>query len=137
MTIHATLRYDDADKAIAFLTGALGLVEHDVYRDDAGRVSHGELSHEGDVLMVGPRADPPGPFDTGRAVLYLAVDDVDAHHARAVAAGAAVVMELVDQPYGSREYAVTDPEGNVWSVGTYRPKVVAPADVLVPAEAES
>ena len=32
-------------------------------------------------------------------------------------------MELVDQPYGSREYAVTDPEGNVWSVGTYRPAV--------------
>lgn len=35
--------------------------------------------------------------------------------------GAPVVMELTDQPYGSREYAVTDPEGNVWSVGTYRP----------------
>jgi uncharacterized glyoxalase superfamily protein PhnB len=123
MTIHATLRYDDADGAIAFLTGALGLVEQHVYRDDAGRVTHGGLSHEGDLVMIGTRTDPAGPFDTGRASLYLAVDDVDAHHEKAVAAGATVIMELVDQPYGSREYAVSDPEGNVWSVGTYRPAV--------------
>jgi uncharacterized glyoxalase superfamily protein PhnB len=121
MTIHATLRYDDADTAIAFLTAALGLTSQDTHRDTAGRVSHATLAHEGDVVMVGSRSDPPGAFDTGRAVLYLATDDVDAHHARAVAAGAPVVMELTDQPYGSREYAVTDPEGNVWSVGTYRP----------------
>jgi uncharacterized glyoxalase superfamily protein PhnB len=33
------------------------------------------------------------------------------------------VQELVDQPYGSREYAVRDPEGNIWSVGSYRPQV--------------
>lgn len=123
MTIHATLRYDDADRAIAFLTGALGLVEQDIHRDDAGRVAHGGLSHEGDLVMIGTRSDPPGPFDTGRASIYLAVDDVDAHHATAVASGATVIMDLVDQPYGSREYAVTDPEGNVWSVGTYRPVV--------------
>ena len=30
-------------------------------------------------------------------------------------------MDLVDQPYGSREYAALDPEGNVWAFGTYRP----------------
>ena len=71
-----------------------------------------------------PDGPDPGPWDTGRAVIYLVAGDaaaVDAHHARAVAAGATVVQELVDQPYGSREYAVTDPEGNVWSVGSYRP----------------
>jgi uncharacterized glyoxalase superfamily protein PhnB len=125
MTIHATLRYDDADAAIAFLTSALGLTEQYVARDDAGRVSHAELSHETDILMLGTRADPPGPFDTGRAVIYLAADDVDARHSRAVEAGATVVHGLVDQPYGSREFAVSDPEGNVWSVGTYRPAVKA------------
>jgi uncharacterized glyoxalase superfamily protein PhnB len=128
MTIHPTLRYDDPKAAIAFLTGALGFVEQHVYTADDGSIAHAELSF-GDspdasgVLMIGARRDPPGPFDTGRAVIYLAVEDADAHHARAVAAGAEVVMELVDQPYGSREYAVTDPEGNVWSVGTYRPQV--------------
>ena len=77
------------------------------------------------MVLVGTRSSgPPGPLDTGRAVIYLVAGDpdaVDAHHARAVAAGATVVHDLVDQPYGSREYAVTDPEGNVWSVGSYRP----------------
>jgi uncharacterized glyoxalase superfamily protein PhnB len=51
----------------------------------------------------------------------VAVDDPDAHHARAKAAGAVIMMELTDQDYGSREYAARDPEGNVWCFGTYRP----------------
>jgi uncharacterized glyoxalase superfamily protein PhnB len=39
-----------------------------------------------------------------------------------VAAGAEIVLELTDQPYGSREYAAADPEGNVWTFGTYDPR---------------
>ncbi len=76
--------------------------------------------------MLGTRAGDANPFDTGRAVLYLAVDNVDAHHDRAVAAGAEIIYGLTDQPYGSREYAARDPEGNVWSFGTYRPVIKAP-----------
>lgn len=125
MSIHPTLRYTDPAAAIAFLTGTLGFVEEHVHRAADGTVGHAELSFGGDVVMLGARTDPPDRFDTGRAVIYLAVDDADAHHDRAVAAGAEVVHGLVDQPYGSREYAVADPEGNVWSVGTYRPKVAA------------
>ena len=53
--------------------------------------------------------------------LYIVVGDPDAHYARATAAGAVVVRELVDQPYGSREYSALDPEGNRWSFGTYDP----------------
>lgn len=123
MTIHPTIRYDDAEAALAFLTGTLGLEEQFVARDDDGRVTHAELSHETGVVMIGPRADRPDPFDTGRAVVYLAADDIDARHDRAVEAGATVVHGPLDQPYGSREFAVSDPEGNVWSVGTYRPAV--------------
>ena len=131
MSIHPTLRYSDARTAIAFLTSALGMREGEVSTDGAGTIVHAQLSVGGDVLMLGTRADPPGPFDPaaqarpGRASTYLAVDDPDAAHDRAVAAGAEVVMGLTDQPYGSREFAVVDREGNVWSVGTYRP-VVAP-----------
>ena len=60
--------------------------------------------------------------------LYIVVADPDAHHARAVAAGAEVVRELTDTDYGSREYGVHDPEGNSWSFGTYDPSTegVAP-----------
>jgi uncharacterized glyoxalase superfamily protein PhnB len=126
MSIYPTLRYDDPRAAMAFLTGALGLVEQAVHIADDGSVGHAELSFGDGVVMIGTRTDPPDPFDTGRAVLYLVLDspaDVDAHHARAVAAGARVVMEPVDQPYGSRDHAVADPEGNIWSFGTYRPQV--------------
>jgi uncharacterized glyoxalase superfamily protein PhnB len=38
-----------------------------------------------------------------------------------VAAGATIIQGLIDQDYGSREFAALDPEGNVWCFGTYRP----------------
>jgi uncharacterized glyoxalase superfamily protein PhnB len=126
MSIYVTLRYDDARAAIAYLTATLGFVEQQVYPTDDGSVGHAELSFGDGVIMLGARGGTPDTFDTGRAVVYLALDSaeaVDAHHDRAVAAGAEVVQELVDQPYGSREYAVRDPEGNIWSVGSYRPQV--------------
>lgn len=122
MSIYPTLRYNDAAAAIQFLNSALGLVTQSVH-EEGGAIQHAELSHGDGVVMIGSRGTEPGPFDTGRAVLYLVVDDVDAHHERAAAAGAEIVMGLTDQPYGSREYVARDPEGNLWSVGTYRPKI--------------
>ena len=54
-------------------------------------------------------------------VLSLRVEDPDAHFARAKAAGAVVVRELQDEPYGSRGYMVKDPEEHLWYFGTYHP----------------
>lgn len=54
--------------------------------------------------------------------IYVVVDDADAHYARARAAGAEIVLDIKDQPYGSREYTVRDLEGNLWSFGTYAPR---------------
>lgn len=53
--------------------------------------------------------------------LYVVVDDVDAHAARAEAAGAEIVMKPEDQDYGGRLYTCKDFEGNVWSFGSYDP----------------
>ena len=52
---------------------------------------------------------------------YIVVPDADATHARAVAAGATIIRPLQNTDYGSREFAVRDPEGHSWSVGTYDP----------------
>ena len=57
------------------------------------------------------------------ASIYVIVDDADAHHDRAVAHGAEVVFPLKDEDYGGRDYTARDPEGNLWSFGTYRPEV--------------
>lgn len=118
MSIYPTLRYDDAKAAIEFLTTAFGLTEEHLSVGEDGSVEHAELSWDGGVVLLGSR---PSRFDTGKAVLYVPVDEVDAHHDRAVAAGAEVTSELTDQPYGSREYAAVDTEGNRWSFGTYDP----------------
>lgn len=118
-TIIPTFRYPDARVAIDFLVTAFGLTEHAVHEHD-GLVAHAELRVGDGWVMVGDQrtgaALPAGP-----STVYVVVDDPDAHHARAVAAGAPIVRALEDQDYGSREYAATDPAGNVWSFGTYRP----------------
>jgi uncharacterized glyoxalase superfamily protein PhnB len=109
-----TLRYTDAAAAIDFLERAFGLECR-----PGGTPDHSELTLGRGAVMVGTRRDDQ--FETGRAVVYGIVDDPDAHHDRAKAAGATIVMELTDQPYGSREYAAEDLEGNVWCFGTYDP----------------
>jgi uncharacterized glyoxalase superfamily protein PhnB len=114
-----TLRYTDAQRAIDFLD-AFGLERRSVHENDDGTVGHAELTHGRGMVMIGT-AREGDRFDTGRAVLYVIVDDPDALHQRAKAAGATITMELTDQDYGSREFAAEDPEGNVWSFGTYDP----------------
>ena len=125
-TVYPTLRYDDAPAAIRFLTETLGLVAGDVHTGPDGRVEHAVLGWGNGMIMISSRRAGDDAFDTGRAVLYLVVEDPDAHHDRAVAAGAEVVMPLTDQSYGSREFAVRDPEGNRWSFGTYQPAPITP-----------
>jgi uncharacterized glyoxalase superfamily protein PhnB len=123
-TIYPILRYDDADEAIRFLAGAFGLEADEVHRD-GDLVSHALLGWGNSLVMLSSRREGGDPFDPGGFCVYLAVDDPDAHYARAKGAGAEIVMELVDQSYGSREYAARDPEGNVWCFGTYRPQRAA------------
>jgi uncharacterized glyoxalase superfamily protein PhnB len=52
---------------------------------------------------------------------YIITSDVDAHHARAAAAGARIVIPPEDQDHGGRFYSCRDPEGNLWSFGIYDP----------------
>jgi uncharacterized glyoxalase superfamily protein PhnB len=53
--------------------------------------------------------------------VYVHVPDADTVHDRAVAAGAEVFNPLHDTGYGSREFCCLDPEGHIWTFGTYRP----------------
>jgi uncharacterized glyoxalase superfamily protein PhnB len=116
------LVYDDAEKAIRFLTEAFGFTEKEVYRAPEGSIAHAELTYEGGVIGLSDRVKGgESIFDLGPCAIYVVVDDPDAHHDRAVAAGADVVYPLTDQDYGSRDYAVRDAEGFVWCFGTYAP----------------
>jgi uncharacterized glyoxalase superfamily protein PhnB len=57
----------------------------------------------------------------GSQSAYIIVDDADAHYARALAAGAEIVMDIKDEEYGGRGYSCRDPEGHLWNFGTYDP----------------
>ena len=121
-SLYAVLRYDDGQAAVDFLKSAFGFEEVSMMKNDDGSVGHAELALEGGVVMVSSKDAGDDRFPAGPTTIYFALDDPDSHHDRAVAAGAEIVMDLVDQDYGSREYAAKDPGGNVWTFGTYRPK---------------
>jgi uncharacterized glyoxalase superfamily protein PhnB len=73
--------------------------------------------------MLGSARDDAGdswPLRPGTFGAYVVTDDPDGLLRRSTAAGAKVLRELHDTDYGSRDFAVTDPEGNHWSFGTYR-----------------
>ena len=121
-----TFRYRDAKAAIAFLQEALGfeVVAEYTNADDPNRVDHAELAwSEGGAVMLGSVRDDGGVMTkTGVASgsVYLASGNVRELHARALAAGATEVMGLTEQDYGSLDFAIQDPEGVLWSVGSYR-----------------
>lgn len=120
-TVFPSLKYDDAHKAIDFLTKAFGAERHAVYTGDNGAVAHAELRFGNGLVMLGS-AQPESAATRGRGGgIYIVIDDVEGHHERAHAAGAEIVRAPHDTDYGAREYAALDPEGNVWSFGTYQP----------------
>jgi uncharacterized glyoxalase superfamily protein PhnB len=123
-SIYPVLKYDDARAAIDFLERAFGFQRHAVHDGENGGIAHAELRLGDEYVMLGSTGEGDDRFNqgVGRYSLYVVVDDLDAHHARAAEAGAAIERELEDTDYGSREYTARDPEGNLWSFGTYRPE---------------
>ena len=116
------LVYDDAQAAIDFLELAFGF-ERDAVHEDDGTVQPAELRFGSERVMLSSAAAGDSIFNQGigRSSLYLVIEDPDAHHAQATQAGAELARELRDEDYGSRGYTARDPEGNLWSFGTYRP----------------
>jgi len=129
------LAYADAAAAIDWLTEAFGFREREGLRHttEAGVVTHAELELDGATVMLatpnedyqGPRAhavhceaarrwlDNPWVIDG----LFVEVDDLDAHHACAVAAGARILRAPEEPGVGFRVYTAEDPEGHRWMFG--------------------
>ena len=91
---------------------------------DGDRVDHAQLSWPlGGGIMLGSAnrgGDDKWALKPGTFGCYVVVDETDKLHERAVAAGAEITREPYDTDYGSRDFAVRDPEGNMWQFGTYR-----------------
>jgi uncharacterized glyoxalase superfamily protein PhnB len=123
--IFPVIRYKDGPRAIAWLEKAFGFTKQLVVPEPDGAIAHAELSLGPGTIMIGSErktADPKNPWDGASMGTYVHVTEIDAHYARAKAAGADIARELADTGYGAREYSVRDLEGNLWSFGTYLPE---------------
>ena len=127
-----TLIYTDGQAALKFLTEGLGFTLVVQYAGVAeGSIAHAQLSWPaGGGVMISSidRNTEPNEFDKfadQAQAVYLVHDDPDALWPKVMAAGASVVREMRDEDYGSRGFSVADPEGNVWSIGTYSGEIGA------------
>ncbi len=131
--IFPTLRCADARAMRDWLVEAVGFAEHAVY-EDGGIIVHAELAFGSSMVMIGQHRDDAYASRVGALsgrrtdAIYIAVDDADALFARIAASGIIVEQVPYDTPYDSREFTVRDPEGNLWTFGTYWPKISAAID---------
>ncbi|MCP3757668.1 VOC family protein [Streptomyces sp. NPDC056773] len=120
------LSVDDLDKALAFYRDALGMeVRNDVAFEGMRWVTVGSPEQPDVEIVLEPPLADPGASPADRQVMaellakgvlrgvIFTTDDVDATFERIRAAGAEVLQEPVDQPYGVRDCAFRDPAGNL------------------------
>jgi uncharacterized glyoxalase superfamily protein PhnB len=127
--ISSSVFYDDPQAGIDWLCRAFGFEVRLKVEGDDGRIHHSELTFGEGLVMVsgtGGSESPQNLYRSPRALgggitqaLALHIDDVDAHHARAVAAGAKIVRAPTTSDYGDdywsdRSYGALDPEGHLW-----------------------
>jgi uncharacterized glyoxalase superfamily protein PhnB len=123
------LWYPEPDAAIEFLERAFDFQTHSRIADSEGN-TRAELRIGDGFILVGSANTPHFMFRTPReaggvntGAVYIAVGDVNAIYERAKDAGAAMVRELADTDYGSRDFSAHDPDGYLWNFGTYRPQI--------------
>jgi uncharacterized glyoxalase superfamily protein PhnB len=124
------LRYRSVPAAVDWLCTAFGFEKHRVVTGEDGGVRNAQLTFGDHMIMVLP-VDDTGlarfikqPDEVGGAETqscYIVVGDADAHCRKAKAAGAAILLDVSDDDQGGRGYACRDPEGHIWSFGTYDP----------------
>lgn len=115
------LRYGDAEAAIDFLCDAFGFERHLVVPMEGGGVKHAQLTFRNGMVMLGSRRGDETDEGYARQSIYVVVEDVDAHHARAAAAGAEITLPPTPQPHAGSMYSAHDPEGHDWHFGDYDP----------------
>ena len=127
--LSASAFYQDANGAIEWLCKAFGFEVRLKVDGEGGRVEHSELVYGEAVVMIGDervQIDKARPFVSPKTIggkttqsMMFYVDDVDAHCARARAAGAKITYEPTVSDYGEeywsdKSYQAEDPEGHLW-----------------------
>jgi uncharacterized glyoxalase superfamily protein PhnB len=136
--ITSNIMYDDPGAALEWLAKSFGFETRLSVPGSDGAIMHAEMQVADSVIMLTPTADSEiwkSPKSLGGSItqsLYVYVDDVDAHCARARSAGAVIVSDLEDMFWGDRTYVVEDLEGHRWAFAEHT-RDVAPEDMHPPA----
>ena len=128
-TVIPCLRYRDAPAAMAWLCDTFGFTAQLVVPNEDGSIAHAQLSYNNGMIMLSSIFDTefgrlmteaaPGKPVTQSA--YLVVNDADLVYGRVLEAGGRIELDIKDEDYGGRGFTCRDPEGQVWSIGTYDP----------------
>ena len=109
------LIYDDPGAAIDWLTRVFGFGER-ARRIVDGYVDRAQITIADAVITIGrPSIHGDSPRKGVSSMLYIYVDNVDEHYTRAKSAGAKIILDLDDRPWGDRNYQARDPEGHQWT----------------------
>jgi len=118
MTITPYLLYEDVSGALRFLSKAFGFRKCGAsMKGPDGKLNHAAMQFRDGIVMMGyPGQKYKNPKRLGQSTqsLYVIVDDVDKHFARARKAGAMILEEPQNTFYGHRRYGAEDPEGHQW-----------------------
>ena len=120
MAITPYLYYENVADALKFLAKAFGFRKFGKPMRRDGKINHAAMKLGDDVVMMGcPPMGYRNPKRLGQSTqsLYIIVDHVDRHFARAKKAGAKILEEPGDTEYGHRRYGAEDPEGHQWYFG--------------------
>lgn len=124
------MRYRDAPAAIDWLCTTFGFEATLVVPNEDGSIAHAQLSFGNGMIMLGSVFDTEfgrlmkqpseiGQFNTQSA--YLVVNDADKVYDNVKQAGGEILLDIKDEDYGGRGFTCRDPEGHIWSIGTYDP----------------
>jgi uncharacterized glyoxalase superfamily protein PhnB len=130
------LCYKDVSAALEWLEHAFGFARREVIAAPDGAIMHAEMTYREAVIMMGPpcpeeETQSPLGLNGASQINYLYVDDVDAHHRQAVAAGAQGVSAPQEMFWGDRIYSAQDHEGHRWTFAQHV-KDIAPEDMQPP-----
>jgi len=120
-TFAPSVFYKDPFAALDWLEKAFGFERSMVITDQSGKLAHSQMRFGDGYIMVGSEwadfvASPASIGGKNSQAMHVQLKDgIDAHCARARAAGAIIMREPADQFYGDRSYMAKDPEGHIWS----------------------
>jgi uncharacterized glyoxalase superfamily protein PhnB len=125
------MRYRDAPAAIEWLCNTFGFEQQLVVPNEDGTIAHAQLAFGNSMIMLGSVFDTEfgrlmrQPSEIGNLVTqssYLVVNNADLVYGRVLEAGGKILLDIKDEDYGGRGFTCSDPEGHVWSIGTYDPQ---------------